>query len=102
MTMIEDSRGARLQRGIQYAADYTGLTTTQIRRGGRFRAIARARWAIFLALRQECGWTLQEIGKAFGFDHRTVTYGLISAEKLMAKSELYTSFVTKMAAAVRG
>lgn len=46
------------------------------------RKAARARWAVWLALTEQHGWTQPQIARRFDCDHTTVGHGLRQARKL--------------------
>jgi hypothetical protein len=66
-----------------------GIARSDLLSPRRKRRFARARFALFLLLRDATNWSLPKIGGFIGRDHTTIMHGLRQAEALFEGDEAY-------------
>lgn len=81
------------------AAKLTGVKQSRIYGTCRTTRVVSIRWAIFIVLRR-LGWSLTEIGDAFGKDHATVLHGLPKAAALLDKDRWFSALVSTLTKSV--
>jgi chromosomal replication initiation ATPase DnaA len=91
LSQIDESLGNRLEvdvtRAMEAAAQVWGIAVNLLAKAGRSKAVADARQAAMMWLRQQ-GWTLIEIGVAFGGrDHCTVRHAVKAVKDKLTVDE---------------
>lgn len=84
---------------IELACDLFNVSLRAITSRSRGRELSRARWAVFLVLRDD-GHSSIFISQLFNRDHTTILYGLKKAETALLKEPLFARRVTELYAKV--
>lgn len=75
---------------VERVAQEFGLDPAQLVSKRRDRDTVRARWAVFIILRDRYHWTLAHIARHFdGHDHTSVRHGLAQAARMMSDDDEY-------------
>jgi chromosomal replication initiator protein len=82
---------------VNKCSELFGVPAEDILSRKRRRSIARARFALYKALRGR-GWSYLAIGAFIGRDHATVIYGVRVAEHLMSRDEWYAENIDTLVA----
>ncbi len=77
------------------AAKLTGVKQSRIYSTCRTDLVASIRWAIFVVLRRK-GWSLSEIGDAFGKTHGAVICGLRNASSRLDDDKWFSALVSSL------
>jgi hypothetical protein len=85
----------RIEQIVMRAAEAFNVPPGQITGRARARYISRARWAVWITMRDRMNMTMPQIGRAMGVDHTSVLHGLRSASKLMVGDPEYAARVTQ-------
>lgn len=88
--------GRFIDRASEVAARWAEVAT--LWNSSKGHTLARARWAVFLALRRG-GWTPNRIGAETGMDRKSVEYGLKRAEVLAAAPGDFADLYRRVVAA---
>lgn len=91
----------RIERIVMQAAAAFNVPPGQITGRSRARSIARARWAVWITMRDRLNMTMTQIGQATGFDHTSVLHGLRGAARLMVDDADYAARVTQTGGELR-
>lgn len=80
---------------IRIAADHYGITPRLLLENNRRRAYSKAKWAIYVALRNR-NRNYSEIGRWMKRDHATIIYGVKQAEYWLERDPDFRDLVQRL------